>query len=573
LVETTTEKLRGTAFEGLKADSARTAFEVLRLNMANAAGESARLAGELRRTSKMLGESFDASLERFKVALGTAALPMKDAFLSVARVLVDKFTSFVTPEPGVGAAYTPGSSVKLNAAGTFGGIVAAGATGYGVYQIAKSLFQARGIISTVSAGLSTTAATTFSLSSAFSSLASFLTGPAGIAIALGSAIAAIFSFRTGVDAAYNAITDFSDYLDRQNKVRTQKEERALGAMFEALAAGKLGIGANGQITGLNKGQMFDIAEAGPLAASVARFLASGGDPTKAGEIYNATRRKIIEKQYEGSPELQAQLDALKVDEERMIKEIAPKLIRTLFTSPDYKGAKGDRGTFGPDQLYSAYQVTRLNQAQRGYAPFASEFPTGGAEVELRKNFMRQQDAKTMAEAWRKASVSQKMEFSSELDKVPLAERLRPDSKRDREELVQKMREQLYDSVLMPGSFLGDLLGAKVDPGKEAAAKAFEERLNSRPPVLQSVAQIDEQGRYNPAISAEARYKNPAVEAFLSTVGEGQKSMARIPEFAEDIKLFLAKAATENGQQDLVQALRNLQLSPAEPPIMSLNPEQ
>jgi hypothetical protein len=575
MVETTMEKTKGTAFEGMRAADARTAFEFLRIGLSGAAGEASRLAGELRRTSKMLGESFDASLERFKIALGTAALPMKDAFISVTKTILDKFTSIITPDPGVGAAYTPGSSAGLNTLGALGGIAAAGATGYGVYQVGKALFQAKAIIGTVSASMATTTAASGSLAGAFSGLASFLTGPLGAT--LGIAIAALASFGIGVEAAYKAVTDFSDYLDRQNKARTQKEERALGSMFEALAAGKLGIGASGQVTGLNRGQMFDIAEAGPLAASVARFIAGGGDPTKAGEFYNEARRQVVAKQYAGSPELPAQLEALKVDEKRIIEEVMPKLLRTLFTSPDYKGAKGDRGTFGPDQLYSAYQVTNLNRAQRGYAPFSSEFPTGGAEVDLRRNFMEQQGAKTMDEAMANAGFFGRNEFRLKLNQVPVTERLRPGSEPEIAALVERRKKQLLTSSdSLATTILRGIFGAErrsLDPDQQAELAEYEKKLRARPEAVTSIAQLDEQGRYNPAISAEARYKNPLIEAFLSTVGEDKKSMARIPELVDPIKAFLAKAATENGQQALVQALRNLQLSPADPPIMSLNPEQ
>jgi hypothetical protein len=577
MVETTMEKTKGTAFEGMRAADARTAFEFLRIGLSGAAGEASRLAGELRRTSKMLGESFDASLERFKIALGTAALPMKDAFLAVAKSLLDKMTNMVTPNPGVGAAYTPGSSVGLNAVGTFGGIAAAGATGYGVYQVGKALFQAKAIIGTVSASMATTTAASGSLAGAFSGLVSFLTGPAGIAIALASAAAAVFSFQTGVDAAYKAVTDFSDYLDRQNKARTQKEERALGAMFEALAAGKLGIGASGQVTGLNRGQMFDIAEAGPLAASVARFIAGGGDPTKAGEFYNEARRQVVAKQYAGSPELPAQLEALKVDEKRIIEEVMPKLLRTLFTSPDYKETKGDRGTFGLDQLHSAYQITKLNRAQRGYAPFASEFPTGGAEVDLRRNFMEQQGAKTMDEAMANASFLNKLSFRQQLYNVPLNERLRPNTEEGVQNLLQEKRYQLAGTSanrqLMKMLFFGDFKGVSLSSDQEKQVLEYEQKLRGRPAAFTSMSQLDEQGRYNPAISAEARYKNPAIEAFLTAAGDGQKSMVRIPGFVEEIKVILAKAATEKGQEKLEQSISRLNFPPINPmPSMVLEPE-
>jgi hypothetical protein len=390
-------------------------------------------------------------------------------------------------------------------------------------------------------------------------------------------VAALASFGIGVDTAYKAVTDFSDYLDRQNKARTQKEERALGAMFEALAAGKLGIGASGQVTGLNRGQMFDIAEAGPLAASVARFIAGGGDPTKAGEFYNEARRQVVAKQYAGRPELPAQLEALKVDEKRIIEEVMPKLLRTLFTSPDYKEAKGDRGTFGPDQLYSAYQITKLNRAQRGYAPFASEFPTGGADVDLRRNFMEQQGAKTMDEAMENAGFFDRIVFKLKLNQVPVTERPRPGSEPEIAALVERRKTQLLTSSdSLATTILRGIFGAErrsLDPDQQAKLAEYEKKLRARPEAVTSIAQLDEQGRYNPAISAEARYKNPAIEAFLTAVGDGQKSMVRIPGFVEEIKVILAKAATEKGQEKLEQSISRLNFPPINPmPSMVLEPE-
>jgi hypothetical protein len=579
LVETTSDKLRGTAFEGMKADTARTAFEFLRISMSNAAGEAARLAGELRRTSKTLGDSFDASFERFKIALGNFALPAKAAVLTISKTILDNISERLTPDPGLGKEYTPGSSILLNTGGVLGGTLGAGFIAYQAVQFGKAIFQAKGLISSMAAeaakvaaakaaetaAVAGTAVAAGGLRTAFGSVLGFLTGPWMLALAAGAAV--LFSFRTGVQSAYKAVTDFSDYLDRQNKSRTQREDRALGSLFEALAAGKLKLGDKGQLVGLNRGQAFDIAEGGPLIAAIARDLAAGGDPTLVGKRLFDARRKVIEKQYKDRPELEEQRRMLKEDEQRFRDDLEPKLLRNLFTSPNYMSDKKQVGTFNSQQLLNAYQVTQLNRAVRGYAPYAKEFPVGGAEVALNKEFMNQQDAATMEEAMSKASWWKRLSYKIKLAEIPLEERLRPTSEAEINALVQTKRETL-------GQYAYGVGGNFLTPEEEQILKDYEVQLRNKPVTLTKASQIDTEGRYMAAITPEAQYKNPAIDSFLSVVGEGPKSLNRMPGLIDAITNFLEKAATEKGQRDLGAIISQISFPPSTPmPSVVLEPEQ
>lgn len=571
MVETTTEKLQGTAFEGMRAADARTAFEFLRLGLSGAAGESARLAGELRRTSKMLGESFDASLERFKINLGTAALPMKDAFLAVGKQVLDYFSEKLTPAPGSGNEYIPGASTGVNALGTFGAIAVTGALTAQVLKFGQALFQARAIIGTLAPIVTTGAATTgilATLGTAFGSIVSFLTGPFGLAIM--GVTAALVSFKVGADAAYKAVTDFSDYLDRQNKSRAQKEDKALGAMFEALASGKLKYDEKtGTVSGLSRGQMLDIAEAGPLAGSIVRGLAAGTlDPRKAGEMLLQGQEARIRAQYAARPEERdAKLKEFEADKTRILEEVMPNLMRTLLTSENYKGTGKQQGTFTRDQLLREYSLQLARKAQ--FLPLVNEFPTGGAETDLRVNFMKEQKADTMEQAWRNASLYEKLVFENQLSKIPVMERNKVTDPKERDRLRAEAAGLSALSLATHTPTREQLL-SYATPEMKAKIAEFEQRQANAPIPISSRSQLNAQGVYEAAITQTAFF-TPAVEAFIKTVGEGQQSLVRVPEFAEKIADFLSKAATQQGQTELANILSQLKLARenAGPPTMTL----
>ena len=111
-----TSFLRGTAFEGMTFKDPREALEAMRDGLQDTAGETRRMADELRRTSFVLGQSFDASVEKFKISLGTFMLPMRDAFLSMWKNALDSISSYLSSGTGQPGGRPPGTSAGLTVA-------------------------------------------------------------------------------------------------------------------------------------------------------------------------------------------------------------------------------------------------------------------------------------------------------------------------------------------------------------------------------------------------------------------------------------------------------------------------
>jgi len=569
MVQTTMEKMQGTAFEGMRADDARTAFEFLRIGLSGAAGEAGRLAGELRRTSKMLGESFDASLERFKIAVGNLALPAKDAFLAVSKQMIDYGTKLFTPKPGVGEEYMPGSSAGGNALGTFAGLLGAGYIAKQLLSFGKALFQARGIIGTVAASMAAPAAATTGilggLGVAFGAIGAFLTGPFGIA--LGLAATALFSLKTGADAAFEAVTNFSDYLDRQNKSRMQKEDKALGAIFEALASGKLKYDTKtGTVSGISRSQMFDIGSAGPVGGALLRGLASGEiKPTDAGEYLLNIREATIKEQYKYQPEeMQKQLVAFEEDKKRVREETMPNLLRNLFSSENYTG-QTEKGTFSTQQLFNEYMVDRMRDAQN-YVKYSHEFPIGGRETAIRVGFMKKMGAKTMAEAMDKSDFIDRYFFNRDIEKLSAFERFAPADEKEK----QRLRGAAIGLAGVPDDFISRVIAQ--DPEKAKKIQEYDRIAKTRALPIERLDQLNAAGIYEPGITQSSFFANPNVDELVKTIGEGQKSLTRVPEYAEIIRGILDKAATDAGQAEIAGLLRQLQVTPqnGKAPTMTLS---
>ena len=577
--ETITEKLKGTSFEGMRAEDARAAFEFLRIGLSGAAGEAARLAGELRRTSKVLGESFDASLERFKIALGTAALPMKDAFLSVSKQILDYATSFLTPAPGVGKEYIPGASTGLNAVSTFAGIAATGFLAKQVFSFGKALYDAKALIGLGAKSLlpaatagAATAGVLGGISTAFTSMLTFLTSPAGLIAAFGLAATSLFSLKTGIDTAYSSITDFSDYLDRQNKSRMQKEEKALGTVFEALGTGKLKYDEKtGNITGLTMSQYMDIVSAGPLAGTLLQGLVKGTiKPTDAGDVLFQARENTIKAQYQDPVEQRKQLEILAQDRKRFNEDAMPKLLTGLALS-DF-GGSGSDGKFTRNQVIYDFAARQMRAAEN-YFMYANQFPFGGPEVALNKNFMREQEANTMEEAKRKASLLENIDYKLKLSRVPALDRLQPVTAEEQFALrleASGVKRKLQDSLAF-GRVTPDMLEREAARNPEVKARLEEYDRVKRAPTLQRMDQLDANDVYQPAITKSSQYVDPLVAKALEYAGEGKDSILRNPELASKLMEFLTNGATETSLKNLINATNDLKLAPppTEPPTMTL----
>lgn len=110
--------LRGTALEGAQFKDARAAWEAMTSGLGQAAGEAKRLADEMRDTSKILKDSFAASLERATIAAGEVLQPFVDAMRGVGKRGLDWMSGALGGAQG-GAQYKgPGLTAHLVAGAT-----------------------------------------------------------------------------------------------------------------------------------------------------------------------------------------------------------------------------------------------------------------------------------------------------------------------------------------------------------------------------------------------------------------------------------------------------------------------
>ena len=325
--------LRGTPFEkGFNFASARDALEAMRLGLEETTGEARRMADELRKTSYMLGVSFDASVEKFKISLGTALLPMRDAFISTWKTLLDSITNWMnsggTKEGQPGGA-PPGSSIGMN---MFAGATQMGAAWLMVSQVrkvfsalgmAKAMFDPRIMANAVAlrganAGMSAVeavAAARLAGPAATMGADGVLVGAAartGFLGFLGTAASAVAAWALPVTAiigglwmmhnairtSVNAIADFTYITEAANKARTDKTLGAIRAVMQGIAEGKIKLGKDGVVDiPVSFGKA--IKQAPDVGAGMIRTLLLGGSPQTAMEHFKAYRERQIEATYPG----------------------------------------------------------------------------------------------------------------------------------------------------------------------------------------------------------------------------------------------------------------------------------
>jgi hypothetical protein len=316
--------------------------------------------------------------------------------------------------------------------------------------------------------------------------------------------------------------------------------------------------------------MFDIGSAGPVGGALLRGLASGEiKPTEAGNYLLNIREATIREQYKYQPEeMQKQLVAFEEDKKRIREETMPNLLRNLFSSENYTG-QTEKGTFSIQQLFNEYMVDRMRDAQK-YVKYSHEFPVGGRETAIRVAFMRKMKAQTMPEAMDKSDFIDRFLFNRDVGKLSPFERFKPTDPAE----INRLRGE---AIAAEGFYNTS------DPAKLASFAAnnpliaqilakFDSAMSKRAAPIERIDQLNAAGIYEPGITQSSFFANPAVDEFVKTVGEGQKSLTRVPEFAEKIRSILDKAATDAGQAEIAGLLRQLQVTPqnGKAPTMTLS---
>jgi len=145
----------GTAFAGRKFADRETAVLAMRMGIGGAAqGEAKRLADQLRETSQVLRNQFEANLERASTAVGTFMLPVRNSLMSTLNKLLDwvadRFAGGLVggrqQDNIVGATVGQAAGVTtsaLTAGSIIGGVLYGGAA---LYNIASFLTNPKGFI-------------------------------------------------------------------------------------------------------------------------------------------------------------------------------------------------------------------------------------------------------------------------------------------------------------------------------------------------------------------------------------------------------------------------------------------
>ncbi len=354
--------LRGTIYEQRPGEmpyifkDAEDALKAMRMGLMDTAGEARRMADQLRKTSHMLGQSFDVSLEKFRISLGTYLLPMRDAMLGMTKNFVDSLTAWLDDSDrsyGQPGGRPAGSSITAN---LLGGAILAGGTLFAARAV-MTLMRTGGILRALTQPKRIEEMTRLMRDGMSVGEAFATTSPQGgvgrwdrfsrrTADFLGSAVgrfggaaraeqvsARAFSFMTqgipnfigkflsiasvaapvvgalmmlnsAVRTARLAITDYTDVTRSDHQRRVDRQVAGLKTVYQAAMEGRLSVDANGNIRGIRENEMKSVLGGGTVAATAALNIAQGMPPEKALEIARQRIAKETSFQFGTDPEEQ-----------------------------------------------------------------------------------------------------------------------------------------------------------------------------------------------------------------------------------------------------------------------------
>lgn len=343
--------LRGTYYETKPGEmpavfkTAEDALAALRLGLQSTTGEARRMADSLRKTSHMLGQSFDVSLEKFRISAGTFLLPIRDSLLGVMKATIEGVTDWLnlnaSPEDKYGqpGGRPAGSSVGWNLIGAAGlGATAlitasAGAAMLRTLLFAKSLFsneRLQKINGLLSQGMSLGQAVAASgaptapgfatrmymrargmdpkdeqsalqAGAAVGGFTSKLMSGIGI---VSTVIGGLSLFSGALTASVRAISDYTDAVESMSQKQVGKGLAGVELALRLLAEGKAKLGPDGNIV-VPASERKAVVAGGSYAATGLKYLLEGGDPLKFIEASRARMRKEVEGSFSSDKELQA----------------------------------------------------------------------------------------------------------------------------------------------------------------------------------------------------------------------------------------------------------------------------
>jgi hypothetical protein len=409
LPELAAAALRGTAYETGPGQTpyvfrnSADALAALRLSMEDTSGEARRMADELRKTSFMLGTSFDASVEKFKISLGTFLLPIRDSFLNVLSGVMNWFTSWVNSDASPKEAYgqlggrPAGSSVGWNFAGTammLGGVTIAGMALKNIFGLVRNmgtLFDPTRIAKVASA-LQAGGDITEALQNARprGKLQTFLGNVGDAALGgitrrtgdeltklkagigeiagkffgfvpiIGLAVGGLMAFQEAVTTARKAISDFTAETDAAAAQRNEKAFRGVELALRLFSEGKLSFGDKGQIL-YPESERRAVLASGTYGPSAMRELLLGKSPAAVVEGLLNYRMGEIQRQYAGAPsEKQREIfTGFAMERQRLMGDtLLPLIGNAIEYMASSKGA-GGRPSVDIRRLLATHTASRL----------------------------------------------------------------------------------------------------------------------------------------------------------------------------------------------------------------------
>lgn len=466
--------LRGTIYEQRPGEmpyvfaNAEDALKAMRLGLMDTAGEARRMADQLRKTSYMLGESFDVSLEKFRISLGTFMLPMRDAMVGMAKNLVDGLTKWLDgnseKEYGQPGGRPAGSSITANLVGggllVGGSILAARAvmTLMRTGGMLRALTQPKRIeemTALMREGMSMGEAfartspqggvgrwsrfskgTADFLASAwtritpgvpggavrtaansdriFNHLTQAIPSVAGKFLTLASTVAPVVGslmlLNGAVTSARRAITDYTDITRSDHQRRIDRQVAGLKTVYQAAMEGRLSVDKDGNIRGIRENEMKSVLGGGSVVATAALNIARGMDPEQA---FALARRRIAEEasfQFQTDPEEQKKaLTALNIRMDTENEEFFSDSGKQILARQRQKALRaGDTGRVAKiDTLMASLEAQRLGRDIQ--LPILGQ-EKGGEDYALIYNFLKDTGAPDLDTALSKSSVGQRNKF-------------------------------------------------------------------------------------------------------------------------------------------------------------------
>lgn len=323
LPELAKASLRGGIYEGaqFKFRDVDDALKAMRLGLIDTAGESRRMSDELRKTSQMLGVSFQVSVEKFKISLGTFLLPVRDAFTNLAMTIINGLTSMMNGgtdqnygQPGGSPA---GSSVGMNlfGSGVMYVTIVAGVktlvTAFRTLATAKLLFQPKAIEATLAAlkgGASLPDAMRSGSLVMANAAGGFASRVGMFASQVGSFLGpfamvtgGLLAIKVALDASTNAVVDFTHVTEAAAVRRNTKFFGGVRAAFSGIAEGKIYQDLKTGEVVVPEELVKAIRSGDRFSGKVLKGLLSGRDPFEVLDEVKGARLAELEEQYRSAP--------------------------------------------------------------------------------------------------------------------------------------------------------------------------------------------------------------------------------------------------------------------------------